>query len=131
MQESFIDDEALSLFALKSFWEGFDAPGDTLRCVVIPKLSFQGSIGPLADERRARDRRAFWRYNVPDAIVEVKQAAGRLIRRSSDSGFLVLADGRLQTKAYGRQFLRALPSRNIEVLPADEIVAEMEGARQS
>ncbi len=130
VRERFIAEEKLSLFALKAFWEGFDAPGDTLRCVVIPKLPFENARNPLLLERMEREgRRAWGRYSLPKTIVEMKQAAGRLIRRSGDSGFLVLADGRLQTKGYGRQVLQAMPSGNVAVEPLDEIVAEMQQAR--
>ena len=106
-------DEHLSLFALKSFWEGFDAPGATLKGVVIPKLPFAKPTDPLSCERAVRDSSAWSHYTLPQAVIEVKQAAGRLIRSQTDSGTLVLADKRLVTKGYGRVFLRSLPSKNI------------------
>lgn len=112
LRERFIAEKSLSLMALKSFWEGFDASGDTLRCVVIPKLPFSSPHDPLVQERELREDRAWWRYSLPDAVLSVKQAAGRLIRSSTDSGILVLADSRLVTKRYGRDFMRSLPSRN-------------------
>lgn len=109
LRDSFISDRSSSLFALKAFWEGFDASGDTLRCVVIPKLPFSSPTDPLACERSAREDRAWARYALPDAVLEVKQAAGRLIRSSTDSGVLVLADSRLVSKGYGKKFLSSLP----------------------
>ncbi len=112
LRERFVDDKSLSLFALKSFWEGFDAAGDTLRCVVIPKLPFASPRDPLVQERESRDRRSWWKYSLPDAVLEVKQAAGRLIRSSDDRGVLILADSRVATKRYGARFLESMPSSN-------------------
>ncbi len=114
LRDRFIADKSLSLLALKSFWEGFDAAGDTLRCVVIPKLPFASPNDPLVKEREARDQRAWWKHSLPDAVISVKQAAGRLIRTSTDTGVLVLADSRLVTKRYGRQFISSLPSKSVQ-----------------
>ena len=110
LRDHFIAEERSSLFALKAFWEGFDASGDTLRCVVIPKLPFSSPTDPLSCERGAREDRAWARYSLPEAVLEVKQAAGRLIRSSTDSGVLVLADSRLVSKGYGKKFLSSLPA---------------------
>ena len=116
ISERFMMEKRLSLFALKSFWEGFDAAGDTLRCVVIPRLPFASPRDPLVCEREAREQRAWWRYSLPEAVLSVKQAAGRLIRTASDTGVVVLADSRVCTKRYGRTFLNALPSQNATML---------------
>lgn len=121
LREQFMADESVSLFALKSFWEGFDAAGDTLRCVVIPKLPFASPNDPLVRERDAREARSWWRYSLPEAVLTVKQAAGRLIRTSTDSGILVLADSRIQTKRYGKTFLQALPSHNCITLESANV----------
>ncbi len=110
LRDRFLSEESSSLFALKAFWEGFDASGSTLRCVVIPKLPFANPTEPLSCERNVREERAWARYSLPDAVLEVKQAAGRLIRTSTDRGVLVLADSRLLSKGYGKKFLSSLPS---------------------
>ena len=107
--------------ALKSFWEGFDATGDTLRCVVIPKLPFSSPNDPLVRERDLREDRAWWRYSLPEAVLSVKQAAGRLIRSASDTGVLVLADSRVASKRYGSLFVRSLPSSNVSQLEAANV----------
>lgn len=122
LRDDFLKDEHLSLFALKSFWEGFDAPGATLKGVVIPKLPFSKPTDPLSCERASRDAAAWSHYTLPQAVIEVKQAAGRLIRSSTDEGVLILADRRLLTKGYGKVFLRSLPSANITVCSTDEVV---------
>lgn len=122
LRDDFLADESLSLFALKSFWEGFDAPGDTLKTVVIPKLPFAKPTDPLSCERGLRDPQAWAHYVLPAAVLETKQAAGRLIRSSTDSGSLVLGDVRLVTKNYGKTFLKSLPSNNVQILTCAEIV---------
>ena len=116
LRQRFMEEKSLSLMALRSFWEGFDATGDTLRCVVIPKLPFASPNDPLVRERDLREDRAWWKYSLPDAVISVKQAAGRLIRSSTDTGVLVLADSRLVTKGYGRLFVGSLPSRSVSRL---------------
>jgi len=126
LRDEFIADEHLSLFALKSFWEGFDAKGDTLRCVVVPKLPFGRPTDPLSRERECREGRVAWRrYTLPEAVIELKQAAGRLIRSSTDTGCLVIADARVYTKPYGSEFLAALPVADVERIPADAVAREI------
>ncbi|MCK8115159.1 helicase C-terminal domain-containing protein [Anaerosoma tenue] len=120
--EEFIADERVSLFATKSFWEGFDAKGDTLRCVIVPRLPFGAVNDPVLEERKERDPAWWEHYYLPEAVLELKQAAGRLIRSASDRGCLVLADARLTgSKPYARRFLDALPVRDIERLPVDDL----------
>ncbi len=125
LRDDFLADEHLSLFALKSFWEGFDAPGSTLKGVVIPKLPFAKPTDPLSCERAARDDQAWRRYVLPAAVLETKQAAGRLIRKADDTGVLVLADHRLLSKSYGKAFLNSLPSKTIKVMTSVEIAADL------
>lgn len=129
LRDDFLADEHLSLFALKSFWEGFDAPGATLKGVVIPKLPFARPTDPLYCERAARDDRAWWYYVLPQAVIETKQAAGRLIRKADDHGVLILADKRLVTKSYGKTFLKSLQSRTVRVCTVEEIVRSLEMLR--
>ena len=121
LRQRFMEERSLSLMALRSFWEGFDAAGDTLRCVVIPKLPFASPNDPLVRERDIREDRAWWKYSLPDAVISVKQAAGRLIRSSTDTGVLVLADSRLVSKGYGRLFVGSLPSRSVTRLESANV----------
>jgi ATP-dependent DNA helicase DinG len=101
------------LVASASFWEGFDAPGDALQLVVIDKLPFPPPNDPLVEARSQRlesqGRSAFGDYSLPEAAVALKQGAGRLIRRETDTGVLVICDTRLATMGYGRRLLAALP----------------------
>ncbi|MDM8270825.1 helicase C-terminal domain-containing protein [Thermophilibacter provencensis] len=121
LRTRFMAEKTLSLLALRSFWEGFDATGDTLRCVVIPKLPFASPNDPLVRERDLREDRAWWRYSLPEAVISVKQAAGRLIRSATDVGVLVLADSRVVSKGYGRLFVSSLPSGNVSRLESANV----------
>lgn len=121
LREHFVREQASSLFALKAFWEGFDASGETLRCVIIPKLPFASPTDPLSCERAQREEHAWARYSLPDAVLEVKQAAGRLIRSSTDTGVLVLADSRLVSKGYGKKFLSSLPTSTFQRMDARQV----------
>jgi ATP-dependent DNA helicase DinG len=101
------------LVASASFWEGIDVPGDALQLVMIDKLPFPPPGDPLVEARAARlegqGRSAFNDYFVPEAAVSLKQGAGRLIRRETDQGLLVVCDTRLATMGYGRRLMGALP----------------------
>lgn len=101
------------LVASASFWEGVDVPGDALQLVIIDKLPFPPPGDPLVEARAQRlesqGRSPFNDYFVPEAAVALKQGAGRLIRRESDCGVLVVCDTRLLTMGYGRRLMAALP----------------------
>ena len=101
------------LVGSQSFWEGIDMPGDALQCVLIDKLPFPPPNDPMAEARskalEADGRSAFNDYFVPETAVALKQGAGRLIRRETDQGVLVVCDTRLISMGYGRRLLRALP----------------------
>jgi len=107
------------LVASASFWEGVDIPGDALQMVVIDKLPFPPPNDPLVEARVRRlelaGRSPFNDYFVPEAAVALKQGAGRLIRRETDQGVLLICDTRLLTMGYGRRLLAALPTmRKVE-----------------
>jgi ATP-dependent DNA helicase DinG len=101
------------LVASATFWEGFDVPGDALQLVIIDKLPFPPPNDPLVEARskrlEAQGRSPFNDYFVPEAVVALKQGAGRLIRTEADQGVLVLCDNRLVTTGYGRRLMAALP----------------------
>lgn len=127
LRDQFLADESLSMFALKSFWEGFDAPGATLRGVVIPKLPFSKPSDPLSLERKSRDDSAWRRFDLPRAVIDVRQAAGRLIRKADDKGAFIVCDSRLLTKSYGKAFINSLPSKNVQIVTADEACSILAG----
>lgn len=101
------------LVASASFWEGVDVPGDSLQLVFIDKLPFPPPGDPMVEARSRRleqsGRSPFNAYFLPEAAVALKQGAGRLIRKESDHGILVICDGRLTTMGYGRRLIAALP----------------------
>jgi ATP-dependent DNA helicase DinG len=101
------------LLGTGSFWEGVDVRGPALSVVVIDKLPFASPDDPLLKARleglRRQDRNPFVDYQLPQAVLALKQGVGRLIRDPEDFGVVLLADPRLRTKGYGRQFLASLP----------------------
>lgn len=124
LREQFINTKSTSLFATKSFWEGFDAQGDTLRCVVVVKLPFPRPTDPLIKSRELIEPNVWRKYSLPEAIVELKQAVGRLIRSSTDSGCVIIADPRLATARYGTIIQDALPVRP-RVMSRADIIADL------
>ena len=101
------------LLATGSFWEGVDVKGEALSIVAIDKLPFASPDDPLLKARlegiRRRGGNPFFEYQLPQAVLALKQGVGRLIRDFDDFGVIVIGDPRLKTKAYGRVFLEALP----------------------
>lgn len=101
------------LFATQTFWEGVDVMGEALSLVVIDRLPFQAPGDPIADARAAelaaQGRSAFGDYQVPVAILALKQGVGRLIRHREDRGIVAILDSRLVRARYGATFLRSLP----------------------
>jgi ATP-dependent DNA helicase DinG len=101
------------LFATSSFWQGVDVPGEQLSCVIVDRLPFAVPSDPIVAARvRALDeegRNAFAEYQVPQAVLALKQGFGRLIRAKTDRGVLSLLDNRIQRMAYGKIFMESLP----------------------
>ena len=110
------------LLGTASFWEGVDVRGEALSCVIIDRLPFASPGDPVVQARieslRQRGADPFRDYQLPQAVIALKQGVGRLIRDVSDRGVLMLCDPRLLTKFYGRAFLDSLPpmprTRNLE-----------------
>jgi ATP-dependent DNA helicase DinG len=102
------------LFATSSFWQGVDVQGEQLSCVIIDRLPFAVPSDPVVAARvksiDAEGGNAFFQYQVPAAVITLKQGFGRLIRSLHDRGLLVLLDNRILKKQYGRVFVDSLPN---------------------
>ena len=102
------------IFGTNSFWQGVDIPGDALKSVIITKLPFDVPSDPLTEARiedlRRRSIDPFSHYQIPRAIIQMKQGFGRLIRKQSDTGVVSILDSRMIHRGYGKQFLDSLPS---------------------
>ena len=102
------------LFATSSFWQGVDVQGEQLSCVIIDRLPFAVPSDPVVAARvkaiDAEGGNAFFQYQIPAAVITLKQGFGRLIRSLHDRGALVLLDNRILKKQYGRVFVESLPN---------------------
>lgn len=111
--DRFRQDVASVLLATRSFWQGVDVVGEALSCLIIHKLPFGFPGDPILEARleylQDQGSDPFWEYQVPSAIITLRQGLGRLIRSGQDRGALCILDGRLLTKGYGRAFLESLP----------------------
>ncbi len=111
--QAFKDDASSLLFATDSFWEGVDVPGKALRLVIIARLPFTSPGDPVFEARcEALEKgggRAFPQLSLPMAVTKLRQGFGRLMRKESDSGAVVVLDGRLLAKGYGKSFVASLP----------------------
>lgn len=111
--EQFKEDEDSVLFATDSFWEGVDAPGNTLRMVIITKLPFRMPDDPIYKARyamlEAEGKSGFYCLSLPDATMRLKQGYGRLMRHTTDKGIVLILDSRVVSKGYGSIMLRSLP----------------------
>jgi predicted DnaQ family exonuclease/DinG family helicase len=115
------------LLGTASFWEGIDVPGEKLSCVIMVRLPFPVPTEPVYAARAEQVRDAFAQLALPQAALRLKQGFGRLIRRSTDRGAVVILDNRILGKDYGKAFLDVLPPASRFVGPAAEIADQVGG----
>ena len=127
--ERFKKDIHSSLFAVRSFWTGFDAPGETLSCVVLVRVPFEVPVDPPAVARMAwlqtQGLDPFAAYSLPNAKMLIRQGAGRLVRCASDQGVIALLDPRVRTKNYGDEILENMPKGMLVFDEIEEALASV------
>lgn len=122
------------LVGSQSFWEGVDVRGEALSCVIIDKLPFAPPDDPVLaariDQMNAEGKNAFMEYQLPYAVITLKQGAGRLIRDEQDVGVLMICDPRLVDKHYGKRIWQSLPpfSRTRELATVQQFFAQRQTA---
>jgi Rad3-related DNA helicase/DNA polymerase III epsilon subunit-like protein len=123
--KSFEEADRPLLLGTASFWEGIDVPGERLSCVIMVRLPFPVPSEPVYAARAEQVRDAFAQLALPQAALRLKQGFGRLIRRSTDRGAVVILDNRILGRDYGKAFLDVLPPASRFVGPAEEIAVQV------
>jgi DNA polymerase-3 subunit epsilon/ATP-dependent DNA helicase DinG len=127
---AFKEDIESVLMGTHSFWEGVDAVGETLSCLVVARLPFAVFTDPIIAARCEQiDNRggsSFIEYSVPSAVIRFRQGFGRLIRHRTDRGVVIVADRRIVTKRYGSWFRNSLPSKTVRFEDADTMIQAVE-----
>jgi ATP-dependent DNA helicase DinG len=130
LMKQFIDQEHSVLMATQSFWEGVDAPGATLRLLIICRLPFQSPADPLFAAKAAKleeqGASPFMELSLPEAVIRMKQGYGRLMRSSTDRGIVCVLDSRIITKRYGNIILASLPKTLSLNADIDTLIERME-----
>lgn len=128
--ESFKNDISSVLFATDSFWEGVDVPGEALKLVVICKLPFRVPTDPIVKARMERIElmggNPFFDLSLPEAAMRLKQGFGRLMRKKSDHGAVVILDPRIINKSYGRILLSSLPETVKSIKNTEDMLLDLE-----
>lgn len=123
--DAFRAERSSVLFATDSFWEGVDAPGETLQVVILCKLPFRVPTEPVLRARMAaieeRGGNPFGELSLPDAVVRMRQGFGRLMRGQDDYGVVLILDSRIVSKRYGEVFLDSLPGTQRSIAPSAEV----------
>ena len=126
MLERFRNNSRAVLFGTESFWQGVDVQGESLQNVIIPRLPFSVPDHPLLQAKieaiKSRGGNPFREFQIPEAVIKLKQGFGRLIRSQNDRGRVVILDPRVLTKPYGRLFLDSLPQCRIEIDDGENVV---------
>jgi len=122
--------EKAILFGTNSFWEGVDIPGEDLSCLVMVRLPFSSPDDPITEAineyYKQRGINSFTAHSLPEAIIRFKQGFGRLIRRSTDRGVIIVFDRRIETTNYGKAFIKSIPSVPIEHGNQSDIIDSIE-----
>ena len=113
IQKIFNEDKKSVLLATDSFWEGIDSPGETLKIVIICRLPFKVPSDPVIQSRLEKIEKEgenpFADYSLHEAVIRLRQGFGRLMRRKTDTGIVIVTDNRIVKKSYGQVFIASLP----------------------
>jgi len=124
--QQFKENKNSVLFATDSFWEGVDVPGKDLICLILTKLPFKVPTDPLivarAEKLKKEGKNPFMDYYVPLAVLKFKQGFGRLIRKKTDFGAVIIFDNRILKQNYGKKFLNSLPDINRAFETSEELI---------
>lgn len=130
LMQQFVEHRESVLFATQSFWEGVDAPGDTLRLLIVCRLPFSVPTEPVFYAKKLmlekQGKNSFMELALPEAVIKLKQGFGRLMRTSSDRGVFCMLDSRVVTKRYGTQVISSLPETQRYFGTMDRIVERVE-----
>ena len=128
--DRFIKERHSVLLATDSFWEGVDAPGDTLRLLVITRLPFKVPTHPVLVARyravEALGGNPFLSLTLPETAMRLRQGVGRLIRNQSDRGGVIILDSRMITKWYGKTLIRSMPTSQVFVSSSERVIESLE-----
>ncbi|MCL2800688.1 MAG: ATP-dependent DNA helicase DinG [Treponema sp.] len=128
--QDFLSDTSSCLFATDSFWEGIDAPGTTLKLVIICRLPFRTPGDPVFEARREAIQKnggnPFMEISLPQAVMKFKQGFGRLIRSSTDTGAVIVLDSRIIKKKYGQLFIQSLPETKVSFDNFNSVLKDIE-----
>ena len=129
MLKEFREDVSSVLFGLDSFWMGVDVPGEALEHVIITRLPFAVPNHPLVEARMEsiskRGGNSFMEYTLPEAVLKLRQGAGRLVRSHRDKGMITILDSRILNRSYGRLLISSLPPCPIEIIASDGEVEQV------
>lgn len=118
------------LFGTNSFWEGVDVPGDALSAVIMVRLPFSSPDDPIfktqAERLTKQGINSFSSFALPEAILRFRQGFGRLIRSSTDRGVFIVLDRRIESKSYGKEFIRSLPDIPVKKVSLEDMVLDLE-----
>lgn len=122
----FQNGSASILLGTSSFWEGIDIPGEALSCLAIVRLPFQPPNQPIveakSDHIKKQNGNPFMKLSVPQAVIRFKQGFGRLVRKATDRGIVIIYDTRVIETRYGKNFLYSLPGPKIEHMLTEQMV---------
>ncbi|MFC1562756.1 helicase C-terminal domain-containing protein [candidate division KSB1 bacterium] len=127
--DNFRSDISSVLFGTDSFWEGVDVEGSSLESIIIVKLPFRVPTEPILEARteniEKKGGNSFIQYSLPMAVIKFKQGFGRLIRRKTDRGFILILDKRIIEKFYGKIFLNSLPKCRVTTGTANDVFNDL------